>query len=81
LCPDSIKDGFCECEYALHKKYKILDNKRRKWIYRICWNLNVEFNSMRWTAKPEKVSMTLKQWHNGNEKMSSWNPIVDDIKN
>ena len=31
--------------------------------HEICWNLNVEFNSMRWAANPEKVSMTLKQRH------------------
>ena len=29
----------------------------------IFWNLNVKFISIRWAANPEKVSMTLKQWH------------------
>jgi hypothetical protein len=47
LCPDSPKVWICECEYALHKKYKILDNtKEGNGNYRICWNLNVEFNSI-----------------------------------
>jgi hypothetical protein len=43
-------------------KHEILDDtKEGNGKHAICWNLNVEFSSMKWTAKPE-ISMTLKQW-------------------
>ena len=49
--------------------------------HEIYWNLNVEFNSMRWAEKPE-ISMTLKQWHKskderGKKKKNSENLIYD----
>ena len=37
--------------------------KEGNWKHALCWNLNVKFNSMRWAAKPEKVSMMLNQWY------------------
>jgi hypothetical protein len=31
--------------------------KEGTWKHAICWNLHVEFNSLRWAAKPEKGIM------------------------
>ena len=49
--------------YIIHG-HEILDGtKDGNGEHGICWNPNVKFISMGWIANPEKVSMTLKQWH------------------
>ena len=44
--------------------YRIFDDtKEGNGNYVSRWSLNVEYNSMKWAAKSEKVSRIPKQWH------------------